>query len=675
MLVLFSCVAPRPTANAPDRGPAGLFAVGEASGESDPATLAGADPFTRDLYKSAESLNRDLHTKSIDTRMASEYRRVIDSYELVGRAGDAALAARALAQAADLMREMADASGDYTLYQKAIDTYNRIKTEYPSSAYVGYSLINIAQIYEENLQDLDGAISAYREVSSYFPDSVMGRETRAVLLRLESETGASNSTPDVELSGTARQNSIGPTLDNVRNFTGSGYARIVLDLSDSIRFQARKAGKNGVEVSLSGGGVSTALLKRRFIIRDREFLSRIRVMQTNAGAVSVQLQTAGPSDFSAYQLSEPERVIIDLRQADGRPTAVMAGDYPKAGSSERSDQDARKLAAKNRDWGQGSFNLPDVDVSNLEALENSVKDKIEGSESAPAAEPKASAPSALSATSQSPMRCIVIDPGHGGHDTGTIGQGGLMEKDLVLEVGRRLRDYIRKYYPQIEVVMTRDSDRFVALEERTAIANSHRADLFMSIHANAAPSHSASGVETYYLSPDRATSEEMRAAARENSTLATETAGKAAEANFDKSKDSQPIVATVSAGNRIAESRALAGYIQSGLVHGIGSADPHAAVNRGIKHAPFHVLVGAAMPAVLAEISFVSNPKDESLLRTSDFRSRIAASLFAGLRAYLKKISPSPAATATALKKAERQAAGAEQPAQASRPRTTSAIK
>jgi len=177
------------------------------------------------------------------------------------------------------------------------------------------------------------------------------------------------------------------------------------------------------------------------------------------------------------------------------------------------------------------------------------------------------------------------------------------------------------------VIMTRESDRFVALEERTAIANSKRADLFISIHANASPSRVASGVETFFLSPDRAPAEDLQAAARENARIAS-----------DKSTDKpEPMFASVTVGNRVSESRELARYIQAGLVRGIGAQSPHTAMNRGVKHAPFVVLLGAAMPSVLAEVSFLSNPKDEALLQTGQFRERIAASLYAGLNAYLKK--------------------------------------
>jgi N-acetylmuramoyl-L-alanine amidase len=192
----------------------------------------------------------------------------------------------------------------------------------------------------------------------------------------------------------------------------------------------------------------------------------------------------------------------------------------------------------------------------------------------------------------------------------------MREKDLVLDVARRLRAYIKRNYPDIDVVLTRDSDRFIALEERTAIANSRAADLFISIHANAASSRAASGVETFFVSPDRA-GEAPKAAPEGAKPVAAQPA---AQPSSDKA---QPMFATVTVGNRVTASRELARYIQSGLVRGIGAHSPGTAANRGVKHAPFAVLRGSAMPSVLAEVSFLSNPRDEALLQTSQFRERI----------------------------------------------------
>ena len=219
---------------------------------------------------------------------------------------------------------------------------------------------------------------------------------------------------------------------------------------------------------------------------------------------------------------------------------------------------------------------------------------------------------------------IVIDPGHGGHDTGTIGPNGLQEKDLVLEVGRRLGKMLETRMGA-EVVYTRKNDTFIPLETRTAIANQQRADLFISIHANSSQDSAARGVETYYLnftsSPDA-----LEVAARENAVS-------------EKSiYELQDLVKKIALKEKIEESREFAADVQQSLHSGLSAKNPGIR-NRGVKKAPFIVLIGANMPSILAEISFVSNPGDEHRLETSEYRQRIADSLYRGIAKYVDGLS------------------------------------
>jgi N-acetylmuramoyl-L-alanine amidase len=674
MALLFG-TAPRHTADLGDQPfKHDLIGAGEASGEGLEGDFLDAPPFQRDLFQAATDLTRSLHERSLESRTGSDYRQAIDAYDTVARMGaDERLAARSLARAADLMREMADAAGDYALYNKAIENFRQIVKQYPQSNYVGYSLISIAQIYEESLQDLDGAASAYRDLINYFPHSVLAREAGAILARYEAEIGRARQSPDVLVDDKARTLAVPVErastltwLNNVRNFAGPDYARVVIDLSDSTGFKAAKSGSDRVSIKLAAS-VARTLDGRRFIIRDSRFLKHIMVSQPGTTDATVEIQAEGLNNYTAFELSSPARLVIDLQS-----TAGITPERQVARAAARSVQQVavaheatgvvpdRPAYQPRSNSGGAILSLPDVDVSNLDKIAASDADHRTGTGPA-AASASTEAASRVSGAVQdkqatdAPIKCIVIDPGHGGHDTGTIGEGGLKEKDLVLDVGRKLRDDIKRNFPSVEVVMTRDSDRFVALEERTAIANARHADLFISIHANAAPTHVASGVETYFLSPDRANAEDLRAAQRENATLGAAEQHKGGDARNqiqaapagDPGEKLRSVVASVSAGNRITQSRELASYIQSGMVRGIGSAAPRAAANRGVKHAPFVVLLGASMPSVLAEISFVSNPKDEDLLRTDQFRGRIAASLFAGLRAYLKKAHPPAPASST----------------------------
>ena len=617
------CLTVRPVLNAADPS---------LTSSSTPASLADK------LFRYAGDLGRSLHERPLEERSASDYRRALDAYGQVVRLNtDNYFSAESLARRAELLREMADATGDSVLYQQAIEAYRSVVAEHPNSAFVGDALIGIAGIYEENLQDLDGSAAAYRELIAHFPSSVLAREAGAVLTRLEAQL--KNRPVDVTVSSANRTTTSAgvPALTNIRSFGGPDYARVVIDLSEPARFTQRRAG-NRLSIQLDGAAVSSSLYGRRFIVGDG-LLERIGVSEpSGGGATQVDIDVASINDYSAFRLSEPERIVIDVHaigstlRSRPRENSIVAATHAEA--TIRSVPDSTRANARD---GRPARNFS-ADPNSLRSLPEITEPILPlaptnapatGNAAAAAAQSLAAKVDAKAA--QSAIKRIVIDPGHGGHDTGTISASGMREKDLVLDVGRRLKAYIKHNYPDVEVIMTRDSDRFVALEERTAIANSHRADLFISIHANASPSRAASGVETFFLSPDRAPAEDLQAAARENARLAS-----------NKTADKpEPMFASVTVGNRVAESRELARYIQAGLVRGIGAQSPRTAMNRGVKHAPFVVLLGAAMPSVLAEVSFLSNPKDDALLQTGPFRERVAASLYAGLNAYLKKNRPS----------------------------------
>jgi N-acetylmuramoyl-L-alanine amidase len=219
---------------------------------------------------------------------------------------------------------------------------------------------------------------------------------------------------------------------------------------------------------------------------------------------------------------------------------------------------------------------------------------------------------------------IVVDAGHGGHDTGTIGPNGLLEKDLVLDVALKLGKLLEDKLGA-EVVYTRDDDTFIPLETRTAIANKEQADLFISIHANSSDDPSARGVETYYLNfTSRA--DALEVAARENAV---------SEQSIHELQD---LVKKIALKEKIGESREFATDVQHSLYTGLSAKSPNLR-NRGVKKAPFVVLIGANMPSILAEISFVSNPDDAKKLKTGDYRQRIADSLYKGVAKYVNSLS------------------------------------
>ena len=224
---------------------------------------------------------------------------------------------------------------------------------------------------------------------------------------------------------------------------------------------------------------------------------------------------------------------------------------------------------------------------------------------------------------------IVIDAGHGGGDPGAHANG-LREADVVLDIARRVAEGLESQ-PGVEVVMTRTDDTFVPLRARTALANEVGADLFLSIHANASRNSKAHGVETYFL--DFALDPEAeRVAARENLAAG------------GKMKDLQNLLEAIAANSKLQESRDFAGTIQRAMVNALREVNGEVR-DLGVKQAPFFVLIGARMPSVLAEVSFLSNRREADLLATDAYRDRIADALVEGVLRYRKALDPVPRAT------------------------------
>jgi len=309
-------------------------------------------------------------------------------------------------------------------------------------------------------------------------------------------------------------------------------------------------------------------------------------------------------------------------------TASEAGDDSTLAASDDSAGLSPVPAPKSKRTTKSGLNGKTLDSRTLDSktLDNKTRTDLEIHEAKPTAHGDRSLIRALGLK----IGKIVIDPGHGGHDTGTIGPNGLEEKDLVLEVGKRLGKMLETRLGA-EVVYTRKDDTFIPLETRTAIANQERADLFISIHANSSHDPAARGVETYYLN-FTSSPEALEVAARENAV---------SEKSIYELRD---LVKKIALKEKIEESREFAGDVQQSLHSGLAAKSP-AIRDRGVKKAPFIVLIGANMPSILAEISFVSNPTDEHRLETAEYRQRIADSLYRGVANYVSGLSGVKVAT------------------------------
>jgi N-acetylmuramoyl-L-alanine amidase len=352
-------------------------------------------------------------------------------------------------------------------------------------------------------------------------------------------------------------------------------ARIVVMLDDAVRYDsARISGPERIYFDLHNARLDPSVAQKTVPTGDG-LLKWVRAAQNTDDVVRLVLDADKAKSYSAQLLSGPYRLVIDVHAQSTGATANGAS--------------------------SPSVSLTSTSRESEPSLTQELGLKISR---------------------------IAIDPGHGGYDTGAMGPHGLMEKNLCLDVALRLGRLIQENIAGAEVTYTRTTDKYVSLEDRTAIANRANADLFVSIHANSSDSPAARGVETYYLSLS-ASPESMKLATRENAL---------AQSSLH---DLPELIQKIARNAKIAESRVFAGDIQNVLAARLQLAS-RGETNRGVKQAPFIVLTGANMPAVLSEISFISNASDESLLLESSQRQRVAESLYRGIETYLDSLNSLP---------------------------------
>lgn len=551
----------------------------------DTATLA------QNLLHQAELSHNNFQARPRAERTEQDYLGIITLYrqsvdaDIEHHYSDTAFLAMA-----QLAEEMALQLQKTRYHYNAIDYYQQMVTNYPQSPNCALALFNRARILEQSLDNRSEAIQVYSQLIKFFPKSVSAREASANLARLlHLEHNEDNSAETIESGGEEK------TITSVRNFTGPDFARVVLDIDAPVHYEKNDIGNGNFALVFSQAKLAEKFIGKIPITDDSGLLKSIST-ETSSSSVKLHVVCNRLRDYAIFSLNNPYRLIIDLHGVNS-----VNNNGNSNGNSNTLAQPAQEDAAR------------------LEARKEELL------------EPK---PNAISFTRVLGLkvRRIVIDAGHGGHDTGAIGDG-LLEKDLVLDVALKLRALIKQRMPDIDVVMTRDGDRFVALEERTAIANAQAADLFISVHANSSANSEASGVETYYLSIN-ASKEELDVAARENASTAR------------NARDLQTLLQKIVLDDKVIESRDFAQQLQRSMVNGLSKIDASAGVNRGIKKAPFIVLIGANMPSVLAEISFVSNTQQIKLLKTPEFRQKIAESLCEGTKKYIDALSKGLPSTA-----------------------------
>jgi N-acetylmuramoyl-L-alanine amidase len=697
-----------------------------------------SDAWAREHFANAERMREALNGTPAADRTRRDYQRVLNAYRSVYLgAPSSSKADPSVVAVAETLVEMGRHFDDDKILNEAVEQYKFLRREYPGSRYRFDGLFTIGEIYKDDLNDADAARSTFQEFLHRYPHNRLADDARQAITELNDQAQAEKAAAAHKVTEKKREKSGNnqdakdggessasiadsggdksweprsghlPRVTGIRHWSTPDYTRVAIDLESDVKFSSQRLdGPARIFFDLRDTKLASTLVGKSFDVDDG-FLKKVRVAQFVPGRTRVVLEVDNLSDYEAFLLPNPYRLIIDIHGKNGRakqfkadeagevasapaegaapskttpktvsanvsedaqapgfvaskelPTTVVKkiveadDDDPEpsassAGAAKRSAREVKSKAAVARD---ADVVAKKSEAGDLDSDSDSSDATLAATPSNPGgsnpksgvralathrsgstsdldiheAKPTAGGDRSLIRALGLKIGKIVIDPGHGGHDTGTIGPNGLEEKDLVLDVGRRLGKLLETRLGA-EVVYTRKNDTFIPLETRTAIANQARADLFVSIHANSSHDPDARGVETYYLN-FTSSPEALEVAARENAVS-------------EKSiYELQDLVKKIALKEKIEESREFAGDVEQSLHTGLAAKSPGIR-DRGVKKAPFIVLIGANMPSILAEVSFVSNPTDEHHLETSEYRQRIAESLYRGIANYVNGLS------------------------------------
>jgi N-acetylmuramoyl-L-alanine amidase len=368
-----------------------------------------------------------------------------------------------------------------------------------------------------------------------------------------------------------------------------------------------------------------------------KLVKRIRIAETQPGVTRIVLDLNTPAEFTASQLANPDRLMIELRKG-ATPSIPVASELPKDSTATPA-----ALHTPSTPPFPSPFPPPITKPLRTDTAASTLPEPPAGvteprkpvaappppanatpGETGQAARHTADGRNSLTRALGLKVTRVVIDPGHGGQDQGTVGPKGFTEKELVLDVSQRLGKLIEERMGS-EVIFTRADDTFISLQGRTALANERKADLFISVHANSSPLVAIRGVETYYLN-FTTSKDALDLASRENAS---------SEKSIFELRD---LIQQITLHEKVDESKEFANRVQSAL-QGFEHSYSPTSKNRGIKKAPFLVLIGANMPSVLTEIGFLSNSREEALLRRPDHRQKLAEALYRGVSKYAQSLS------------------------------------
>ena len=526
-----------------------------------------------DYLEQARNCARRLYHSKKRMKYRDQWLRCIQAYEKYyqkyprGRQADEALYATAR-----LYKGLYGYSRKSSDLNESISRFRKVVKNFSKSRFADDAQYQLGEIYRGYRQDLDRAYVEYFKVVMNFPQGDMKPRAEKRLSELEAKMGKGKAPPDLPGlpdTGTAFKGGLARVTD-IRHWSAQDYTRIVIDVNEQVQYSSHLLRRDP-----SLGKPPRLYIDLQNSTLDSSFaggipigdglLRKVRAGQYKPKVVRVVLDIESIEDHKIFSLDDPFRIVIDVTGESRRGLPLPGKD--KASSLTLAQQ-----------LGLG-------------------------------------------------VQKVVIDPGHGGKDPGAVGHSGVKEKDVVLDIALKLQEKIRSKL-HLDAILTRSSDTFLPLEERTALANTQKADLFVSIHTNANKNRRVHGISTYILNV-ATDAEAARLAAFENSISAK------------RISDLEKILNDLMLNSKINESSRLAEAVQQGLIKSLPKRYSKIK-DLGVKQAPFYVLIGAQMPSIMVEISFITNRLEEKRLKSATYQDAVAEAILAGIQSYIRQIESVP---------------------------------
>jgi len=531
------------------------------------------------LFKEALNLYKNLTTDSVKVKDQ-------EIWDVIGRAfysiyinhPDSSKAPNSLFLSGKMYEEMGYRFKSREDLDRSVERSRLFIRVYPNSNLADDTQIRIARIIEG--WDKKQAYLEYEKLIDDFPNGDM---VYAAKNKIQELSPFKPSKSERALAKKTHKNGL-VTINQIRHWSTQNYTRVVIYLDKEmpyksyfLKFDPNLGKPPRLYVDIQGTTVDKNL---KVPLIEKGLLEEIRFGRNTLNKARVVLYIRSFEDYRVFSLKDPFRIVMDIEGEKSKGLDFMA--------KNRDSRSTKPIVSVPKDG---------EDISSLRgALGLKVK-------------------------------TVVIDPGHGGHDSGAIGPTGLKEKNVNLKIAKALKKQLELHGKAIgisRVMLTRSNDRFIPLEERTAIAKKHNADLFISIHCNAAKNKKAYGIETYILSFTK-DPEALSVAARENATT---------KRGLSDLKD---IIQDYLLSSKIEESRRFANHVQGSVITNV-SHKYKPVKNKGVKKAPFIVLIGADIPSILVETSFISNPREEKRLKSQKFLDEIANGIYSGIKRYSTEV-------------------------------------